>query len=242
MQVKKNPKYDLDRKSIRFFQIGMIVMLFLSWQMLEWKSYDTSELDSSFMEVDDSLDEIIPVTEQLKTPPPPPPPPATTTVILEVENDSEIEESIIESSETDQNQEILDVEQIEEEIVEEEVIADVPFAVIENVPVFPGCENEGSNQAKRACMSKGVDQYVQDNFDTSFAGDLGFEGRQRIYVSFKIDRNGDVTNVRARAPHPKLEEEAIRVINLLPKMLPGRQRGKPVGVLYGLPIVFLVEM
>jgi protein TonB len=66
-------------------------------------------------------------------------------------------------------------------------------------------------------------------------------GKQRINVIFKIDKNGNVTGVRSRAPHPRLEKEAARVINLLPKMKPGRQRGKAVVVPYSLPITFKVQ-
>ena len=73
------------------------------------------------------------------------------------------------------------------------------------------------------------------------AAELGLEGRQRITVEFKIDKTGHITDVRARAPHPRLEKEAISVVQSLPKMIPGKQRGKPVGVLYMLPILFQVE-
>jgi protein TonB len=73
------------------------------------------------------------------------------------------------------------------------------------------------------------------------ANELGLSGRQRIYVKFKIDKFGDVVDVIARAPHPKLEEEAVKVITSLPHMIPGKQRGVPVGVVYSLPIIFRVE-
>jgi protein TonB len=66
-------------------------------------------------------------------------------------------------------------------------------------------------------------------------------GKQKINVMFKIDKKGNVTGVRSRAPHPRLEKEAARVINLLPKMKPGRQRGRAVVVPYSLPITFLVQ-
>jgi len=116
----------------------------------------------------------------------------------------------------------------------------VPFAVIENVPIFPGCES-GNNAQKRDCMSEKITAFVQKKFNTDLAGDLGLSGRQRISVIFKIDKNGNVTGVRSRAPHPSLEKEAARVINLLPKMKPGKQRGKAVIVPYSLPIVFQVQ-
>ena len=91
-------------------------------------------------------------------------------------------------------------------------------------------------------MEEKVMQFVQTNFKTELASELGLEGRQRISVQFKIDNDGYVVDVRARAPHPVLEKEAVKLIQKLPRMTPGKQRGKPVGVLYALPILFEVEM
>ena len=130
------------------------------------------------------------------------------------------------------------IEEIEE--VDDEEIADVPFAVIENVPVYPGCEKAGNNAAKKKCMSEKVMKFVQRKFNTDLANDLGLEGRQRISVQFKIDKFGNVVNERAQAPHPRLEQEAINIVKALPKMTPGKQGGKAVGVLYALPILFQV--
>jgi protein TonB len=126
------------------------------------------------------------------------------------------------------------------EVVEMEEGIEVPFAVIENVPIFPGCD-KGNNAAKKKCMSQEITKFVQRKFNTGFAGDLGLSGRQRISVIFKIDKSGSVFGVRARAPHPRLEKEATRVINLLPDMKPGKQRGEAVIVSYSLPIIFQVQ-
>jgi len=238
MELKKNPKSDLSRWSNIFLLAGLALMLLISWRAVEWKSYDKSDLAGDVLDVGYDLDEEIPITQQVTPPPPPPPPPPAPEVIQVVEDEAEVEETIIESTETNQMEEIVEIEEIEE--VEEE-IADVPFAVIENVPVYPGCENAGNNAAKKKCMSDKVMKFVQKKFNTELANDLGLEGRQRISVQFKIDRNGNVVNVRARAPHPRLEQEAIKVVKALPKMTPGRQRGKAVGVLYALPILFQVE-
>ena len=117
----------------------------------------------------------------------------------------------------------------------------MPFAVIENVPIFPGCERKKGNAAKKKCMSEKVAKFVNKKFNTDLASDLGLSGRQRISVFFKIDKNGNIVNVGARAPHPGLEKEAKRVISLLPKMQPGKQRGKAVIVPYSLPILFQVQ-
>ncbi len=241
MEPKKNPKADVSRNSSIFLLAGLALMLFLSWQAIEWKTYDKTDYDLAGLDVSDELEEIVPITQPLTPPPPPPPPPPAPEVIEVVEDEEEVEETIIESTETSQEEEIVEVEEIvEEEIVEEE-IADVPFAVIENVPIYPGCESAKGNAGKKACMSEKVQKFVQKKFDTELASELGLEGRQRISVQFKIDKSGNITNILARAPHPRLEREAKEVIGSLPKMTPGKQRGKPVGVLYSLPILFQVD-
>ena len=84
-------------------------------------------------------------------------------------------------------------------------------------------------------------KFVRKKFNADLGSQLGLTGINRVIVQFKIDKSGNVTDVRSRAPHPRLEEEAARVINSLPKMQPGKQRGKPVGVMYSLPIVFQVQ-
>jgi len=118
--------------------------------------------------------------------------------------------------------------------------ADVPFAVIEQVPVFPGCENLGSNEEQKKCMSEKIQEFVNKNFNTDLGKELNLSGRNRIIVQFKIDKQGNIADVRSRAPHPDLEVEAERVINSLPSMKPGKQGGVEVGVMYSLPIVFQV--
>lgn len=241
MELKKNPKADVGRRSVLFFQIGLILMLLVSWQAIEWKTYDRTIADAGQIEVEDDLIEEIPITQQLTPPPPPPPPPPAPEVIDVIEDESEEEETIIESTETSQDVEIIaEVEDIVEEEIEEE-IEEVPFAVIENVPVYPGCENERTNDAKKSCMSEKVATFINRKFDKDLAADLGLSGRQRIMVQFKIDQNGKVTEVRARAPHPRLEREAVNVVQSLPNMTPGKQRGKPVAVLYSLPIIFDIQ-
>lgn len=118
--------------------------------------------------------------------------------------------------------------------------ADVPFAAIEKVPVFPGCTG-ADNEAMKKCMSMNISQFVGTNFNTELANSLGLVGRQRIAVQFKIDKTGKIVDVRARAPKPELEAEAVRIVKLLPQMQPGEQKGEKVGVLYSLPIVFDIK-
>ena len=239
MELKKNNKANVGRNSSLYFAIGLALMLFLTNYAINYKSYDKSDTDIGMINMDEELEEEIPITEQIQTPPPPPPPPAAPEVIEIIEDEEEIEETVIESTEVDQETEIVEVEEVQIEEIEEDI--DVPFSVIENVPVFPGCEREKNNTKKRDCMSKKIAQFVNKKFNTDLASDLGLSGRQRINVIFKIDKKGNITGIRARAPHPGLEKEAARVIGLLPKMKPGRQRGKPVNVPYSLPIIFQVQ-
>ncbi|MFD1095816.1 energy transducer TonB [Salegentibacter chungangensis] len=117
----------------------------------------------------------------------------------------------------------------------------VPYAVIEKPPAFPGCEGLEPGEAVKKCTSEKISGFVNKNFDTGIAKQLGLSGVNRVIVQFKIDENGEITDIRVRAPHPKLEEEARRVTDALPNMLPGKQRGKTVGTMYSLPIVFKVN-
>lgn len=118
---------------------------------------------------------------------------------------------------------------------------DVPFAVIDNVPIYPECIG-GSNAELKKCMSDEISKFVSKHFDINKFQSLGLEPKKyRVAVQFKIDSSGNVVNVRARAEQPEIEAEAVRVISSLPQMTPGKQRGKEVGVLYSLPIIFEIE-
>jgi len=66
-------------------------------------------------------------------------------------------------------------------------------------------------------------------------------GKKKIYVVFRIDETGNITEINTRAPHAELKKEAMRVASLLPKLQPGKQRGKAVGMRYTLPISFNVK-
>ena len=244
MELKKNPKANVGRNSSLYFAVGLALMLFFTNYAINYKTYDkVVEVEEQAIEVEEEIEEEIPIIQNLLAPPPPPPPPppAPTEVLEVVEDDEEVIEDIIESTETDEEEEIVDVEEVEEVDTDVEYAdVEVPFSVIENVPVFPGCE-KGSNAKKKQCMSQKISKFVNKKFDTDLASELGLSGRQRINVIFKISKTGEITDVRARAKHPGLVKEAKRVINALPKMIPGKQRGKAVTVPYTLPIIFQVE-
>ena len=160
-------------------------------------------------------------------------------------NGIDLEEKVVGAAESHSDDEVIDVkvdQDTEKNVaLDETVIPDVPYAVVEQVPTYPGCEELAGNQAKKDCMSSRISEFVNKNFNTELGKKLGLTGINKIYVQFKIDANGNVQFMGARAPRPELEKEAERVVNLLPHMSPGIQRGKPVNVLYALPIVFQVQ-
>ncbi len=241
MEPKKNPKSDVSRNSSIYFAVGLALMLAVTYMSINYKTYDKSDIALDSLNLDDELEEEVPITEQIITPPPPPPPPPAAPEIIEVvEDEEEVEETVIESTETEMDTEIVEVEEVEVEEVEEDI--EVPFSVIENVAVFPGCEKKKGNTAKKACMNEKVNKFINKKFNTDLASDLGLPpGRKRIFVQFKVDKSGNITSIGARGPHPGLEKEAKRVIGLLPKMKPGRQRGKAVVMPFSIPIVFQVQ-
>jgi protein TonB len=242
MQVKKNPEVDVGRNSSLYFAIGLNLMLLSTYLMFEYKSYNTTDVVAQTLNIDDYDEDDVEILN-LNVPPPPPPPQAPGIVpedIKVVEDIVEIEETIIESSETDQSEVIADVvrvEDIEVDEVEEEI--EVPFSVIENIPVFPGCENIAKAE-QRKCFENSMKAHVRKNFKyPESAIDLGIYGK--VYVLFTIDKNGNVAKIRSRGSDIILENEAERIIGLLPRMTPGKQRGRPVSVPYSIPINFVLK-
>ncbi|MAZ50650.1 MAG: energy transducer TonB [Flavobacteriaceae bacterium] len=232
MQKKKNPKADLRKYSGLFLAAGLCLILFISWQAIEFKSYER-QYDLESLNVEDDDDEEIPITEQIKTPPPPPPPPAPE-IIEVVEDEEEIEETIIESTETDQEEVVEEVE-----VLEEEVDVDVPFAIIEDVPLFPGCERVPKSD-RRKCFQEQIQKHISKNFRyPEIAQEMGIQGR--VFVQFMIGKDGNISGIRTRGPDKNLEKEANRIISKLPRMTPGKQRGRPVRVPFSIPITFRLQ-
>jgi len=234
MELKKNPKADLRNNSGLYFVAGLALVMALVFIAFEWKTYDkVADYDIS-LNVEDALDEEVPMTEQIKTPPPPPPP-AAPEVIEVVEDEEEVEETVIESTETSQEEEIIEVEDVE--VADDDLDVDVPFAVIEDVPVFPGCEGASD---KRACFNEMMQKHIIKNFRyPEIAQEMGVQGR--VNVMFTIQKDGSIGNIRYRGPDKNLEAEALRIIEKLPKMTPGKQRGRPVRVPFSIPIVFKLQ-
>lgn len=244
MEVKKNPRQRLEKYSKIFTGIGLVLVLFIVYQLLEYKTYK-KVIGEAFQEVSmiDEDKEDIPIVnrEEITLPKHTPPPPIPEKIKV-VEDELEIEETILTDTETDETEavKVIEIPRIVEEEEEEEIVEDVPFLVIENAPIYPGCT--GNKQELKDCFTKNIRDFFVKRFDGDLANELGLSpGKKRIIVLFRIDTKGDVVDVRARAPHPKIQQEVIEIINKLPQMTPGNQRGTPVRVQYTLPITFHVK-
>ncbi|MBT8260545.1 MAG: energy transducer TonB [Flavobacteriaceae bacterium] len=241
MNAKKNPDIDVNRNSSLYFAIGLCLMLFTTYSLLNYKTYDKDNIAMDVLEVEEFVEEDVPITEQIKTPPPPPPPPAAVEEITIVEDVEEIEETIIESTETSQEEVIAEREVLIEEVEVEEVeeIILVPFAVVERVPIWPGCKGKNNAELKK-CFQEKITNHISSNFKyPDVALELGIHGK--VFVMFAIDENGYITGIKTRGPDKSLEKEAHRIISKLPKMVPGKQRGRNVKVPYSIPISFKLD-
>ena len=117
---------------------------------------------------------------------------------------------------------IEDVGGVEEEIVDE------PFVIVEIMPRFPGGEQ---------AMFEFLGQHLTY---PSFAAEVELEGR--VYVSFIVDATGKVSDAKIeRGIGMGCDEEALRVVNMMPDWSPGQQGGRFVPVKYVLPIAFVIE-
>lgn len=241
MLAKKSSKARLSPHRKLFFQLGLVLTLIIIYIGIEWKTVDRhlGELEQVTVDSEEVID--IPITQRiLEVKPPPPPPPAPEKIEI-VTNEEDIIETVLESTETDESEfvEVTEYEDIDEIIEEEEVIKDIPFAIIEEAPVYPGCK--GNKKDLRECLQQKINKHVHKHFDSDIAQDLGLTaGKKKVYVQFKIDKTGEIVDIRARGPHSRLEKEAVRVVQLLPQMTPGKQRTKPVRVSYTLPITLVV--
>jgi protein TonB len=87
-----------------------------------------------------------------------------------------------------------------------------------------------------------VQKHFSRNFDADLTNSLGLRaGKKRVFIGFKVDVNGDIVDIQVREPHVKIKEEVIRVMNDLPKMIPGKQEGKNVAVNYNISFVLNLD-
>lgn len=111
------------------------------------------------------------------------------------------------------------------------------FETPDEAPIFPGCEKKRSNKKRKICFQEAMLNHVKDNFHyPKEAVERNLQGR--VHVKFTIDTDGNIVDIDKRGPDEILENDAVRIIKLLPKMIPGKLKGKPIKVTYSVPIIY----
>jgi TonB family protein len=110
--------------------------------------------------------------------------------------------------------------------------------VIERGPVYPGCEYFLTPAEVRECFNQKIKQFINRNVEfPEMAKQMGVAGK--VWVSFIINNDGNVSDVKIeRSVDKLLDDEALRVIRELPKILPAKADGLPVRLRYSVPINF----
>lgn len=111
---------------------------------------------------------------------------------------------------------------------EKAVRKDSVYFIVEDMPEFPGGE-----QALRRFIANEI-RYPE------IAREKGIQGK--VYVNFVVEADGSVGRLKiARGVDPSLDREALRVVSVLPKWVPGKQKGKNVAISYTVPISFVLQ-
>ena len=243
MQPKKNPKADLAKSSGLFFAIGFAIVSGLTLWGFEAKVYDKGAQGGRESSVDKVLDEsqenFVMEAPDTPPPPPPPPPPAVVEEVEVVDNKADIKDTNFAGNETTKEEKVAQVADIKtpEPVSEPEI--DVPFTIIEDKPMFEACKNQPKDKQFQ-CFKENLDKHVSKNFVYPPAAlEMGIQGK--VNVSFRINTDGSITVLGVRGTDKLLEAEARRIIEKLPKLIPGKQRGKPTPVTFAYPINFKLQ-
>ncbi len=114
------------------------------------------------------------------------------------------------------------------QVFDDENSDSIVFAVVEDPPEFPG-----GDSARIRFFNKNI-VFPQMALDSEVQG--------TVYITFVIEKDGQVSNVQIlRRIGSGCDEEAVRVVKLMPRWKPGKQRGKNVRVQYNLPIRFTLS-
>lgn len=118
---------------------------------------------------------------------------------------------------------------------------EVPFSKVDQAPIFLGSEESNTETSSKKTFTEAIAKHINDNFNRDIAKTANLVGKQRIAIGFKVDKKGEIKEVKARTPHIVLKNEAIRVIKKLPKMKPAIHNNEKVGMIFSIPVIFNVE-
>ncbi|MEM7102314.1 MAG: energy transducer TonB [Bacteroidota bacterium] len=116
------------------------------------------------------------------------------------------------------------------------------FNLVEQMPRFAGCEHLPiSNEEKKACAEKRMLEFIYSNIKyPERARENGTQGM--VVVSFVVRKTGEITDIEiAHDIGNGCGTEVVRIVKSMPDWIPGFQNGRPVNVLFKLPVRFTLE-
>lgn len=205
-------------------------------------------IDETFELSNIPVDQEIPEENKILQETAPPPPPLKTTVQFvppTIAKDEEVtDKDVMKSQDEIQENKIqisvasvqgtsdkgVDIAELREHkvIVEEKPVEEKPFVTVEQMPTFPGGEVE-------------MQKFIRDNLRYPVvAQEAGIQGR--VTLRFVVSKTGTIENVTVvRGIDPSCDKEAVRVVQSMPKWIPGKQNGLNVPVYFNLPIQFRLQ-
>ena len=117
---------------------------------------------------------------------------------------------------------------------------EVLFSVVEQVPLFPNCKNDSNENAKK-CFKDNMQKHFTKNFYPEVFSEEGIQGR--ILIQFTIDIYGKPKNIQVVSSKTSdvITKEVHRIINKLPLLTSGKEKGIPVDVTYSFPITLTLN-
>ncbi|NVK52910.1 MAG: energy transducer TonB [Flavobacteriaceae bacterium] len=244
---KKHPKKQLEKYSNIFMQLSLVLVLFVVYQLIEHettrKTFAVTIPETTpdyLLNIDD-----IPLKQYQKEEKKKTEKIAIKKIIIDEIDVKKNEEHIIKEifKEDLPKQNNIDINKVLESYIPDDdvIVEDVDFIIIEDAPIYKGCEGL-TKTANKKCFIKSIQKFVLQKFNIDLAQDLGLSsGKYKIFAQFVVAKDGNVTGIKIKAPHPKLKKEVNSIIKQLPKFTPGMQRNIPVNVKFTLPISFNVE-
>ena len=233
MKPKKNPNVDLKKRVGLFFSIGLAIATFASLYAINYKSVEEGKKKIEFDKLEDLSEDVQDVVMEENTPPP---------VIKQVDDKEDVKTEF-QSNEIKKDEAVAAPPKISTTGVpggtgtgDDDIQDDVQFFAIEQKPMFEECKNVPKEEQER-CFKKTLDAFVSKTLVYPEAAmQMGSQGR--VVVQFRIKKDGNVEVINAQGKDKILEKEARRVIEKLPRLIPGKQRERPVAVIFSYPIVF----
>jgi protein TonB len=217
--MKKTEKANLENKRNIFFQIGLIVSLSLC---LVSFNYSSSVDENNLIKLTplNYEEEIIPITKTQEIIKPLIINPIESFEIIDDKEDVK-NEAIIQNTETNQNDSIVQVSHEEEKEVDEII----PYYLLEEYPEFPGGESK-------------MYEFINNNISyPKICKETNTQGK--VFVQFIVNEKGKINNIEViRGVDPNLDKEALRIVSIMPDWKPGKQRTKYVKTTFVLKINF----